>query len=531
MFIEIIKNKYENHHIKIINLPKDNNVNIEDIRKEHIDKLICVDGRVASIGQVRPVCKSIKFECPSCGTVFSVFQDYKSGKIRSPSRCSCGRRGGFRELSRDEYNASFLQLEDLQEKTDNPHSQRIKAIISNSNCDKDKIQTYMPGNEIKCVGILRRIPKYKGNEELIVSDWIIDIISSEQIEKEIDINQFNDSDVEDIQILSNDINNNGLSSLINSFAPDIYGYEEIKSAIILQLCNKRNNIKSNSVRNKSNILLIGDPGVAKSVMCEFAVSITPNSRKAAGGGSSAVGITASVVKEEESLGGYRVEPGAMILAKDLLFIDELNNLQDEDKPKLQEGMNEMTISIDKANIHVKMKVTCGIIAAANPSRGVFDEEIPYNQQFNIPKPILNRFDSIFVLKDEVNENNDKLIAEKMLKRHSGKLESQYSKEFLRKFFTYIKNYPEPIINDNIADKIKNLYSDIRKINNSNVRINPRFIESLTRMSISSAKLRLDTEVKLKDISLALCILSKSQYNLSRETSFSIDFDDIIGGLI
>ena len=520
-FIDFLRNYFDNKlSISIINLPKGIILNIEDIRKEHLDKVICVEGRIASIGSVRPLATSISYECPNCGTLIKIQQNYRIGTIKEPNRCSCGSRGGFRIISVTEKNASYLQLEDLHEKTDNPHSQRIKSIIFDNLCDKEKISDFVPGNEVRCVGVLKRVPIKVAGKISTLFDWIFEIISSELIEKEIDVTQFTDENLDRINELSSKIDRNGISELLPSFAPDIHGYDEIKSALILQLCNKRNNKKNKSVRNKSNILLIGDPGVAKSVLCDFAISITTGSRKAVGGGSSAVGITASVQKEEDSLGGYRVEPGAMILAKDLLFIDELNNLSEEDKPKLQEGMSEQTISINKANLHVQMKVTCGILSASNPLHGHFieDGKTTIQEQFNIPSPILNRFDSIFVLRDEVNEINDKLIAERMIQRQRGLLKPDYEKEFLKKFFVYIKNQEEPKINDSITKKFQKIYSKARKNFSSGVKINARFLESLTRMAISSAKLRLDKEIKEKDIILALKILSKSQY-LINETIY------------
>jgi len=342
-------------------------------------------------------------------------------------------------------------------------------------------------------------------------------MSAELIEKEIEIIDLSDEDKLQFTELSNEINENGLNSLLDSFAPEVYGYEEIKKAIILQLCNSRNDKKQNATRNKSNILLIGDPGVAKSVLCDYVLEITPGSRKAVGGGSSAVGITASVMKEEDALGGYRVEPGALILAKDLLVLDELNNLHDEDKPKLQEGMSEQTVSINKANIHVQMKVTCGMIAIANPKNGHFDEgDMNLASQFNIPSPILNRFDSVFVVRDKQDEEIDKKIGSKMIKRHKGTLNPKYSKDFLKKFFVYIKNTSTPKLNDEIDKELQNAYARCRKIKNSGVRINPRFLESLIRMSISSAKLRQSEYVESKDISTALSILAKSQYNIYQD---------------
>ena len=516
-FIEIFSNNYDNKlEIQILNLPSSVVINIEEIREEHLNEIICVEGRVTSFGEVRSLITNIKFYCPSCGSSYLVTQNYRMGNIKFLQKCSCGRKGGFKIIDKIKQNASFLQLEDLQDKTDNPHSQRVKSIIFDGLCNKDKIKMFTPGNEVKCVGILKEVPVFKGAKETLLPDKIFEILSAELIEKDIDVNNFEEDEIKKINILSSKINKKGIDYILPSFAPDIFGYNEIKGAMILQLCNRRNDKRKKAVRNKSNILMIGDPGIAKSVLGDFSLSVSTGSRKAVGGGSSAVGITASVVKEEDSLGGYRVEPGAMVLAKDLLFIDELNNLSDEDKPKLQEGMNEQTISINKANIHVQMKVTSGIIAAANPVHGHFkeDSKLSMQEQFNIPSPILNRFDSIFVMKDYVDDNKDKLIAERMIQRQRGIIKPKYDKEFLKKFFAYIRHFEEPIIDNKIQVILQEVYAKARKTYNSGVKINPRFLESLIRMSISVAKLRQSKKVELKDIEASLDILSQTQYNVS-----------------
>ncbi len=513
--LQSINNHFDcRYDIKFINLPESININIENLRKENLNRLISIEGRLTSFGEVRPVITQITFECPSCGSTIIINQNYRVPEIKEPKRCSCGRKGYFRMIKRKEQNCSFLQLEDLQERTDNPHSQRVKAIIFDGLCDGDRINIFAPGNEVKCYGILKEVPVYKKGKQTLFLNWILEIIDAELIEKDIDISKFTEEEVMEIKELSAKINEEGLNPMLESFAPDIYGYNSIKGALALQLCNKRNDTKNKSIRNKSNILLIGDPGVAKSVLCNFAISVTQGGRRAVGGGSSAVGITASVVREEESIGGYRVEPGAMILAKDLLFIDELNNLQEEDKSKLQEGMSEQKVSINKANIHCEMKVTCGIISAANPKEGTFKEfESNVEEQFDIPTPILNRFDTIFVLRDIVNEDNDKKIASKMIKRHRESLEHTYNKSFLRKFFAYVKQFEEPEINDEMEEILKKVYFSSRKYNNEGVKINPRFLESLTRMSIASAKARLNEVVELKDIERALEIIQNSQYKI------------------
>jgi len=506
---------YEKHtEVTISNLPDDSAISIEDIREKHLDKMICVDGRITSFGEVKPITTKIRFECPSCGTIIVVDQNYRIGNMREPSRCSCGRKGTFQILEEIKQNSCFLQLEDLQEKTDNPHSQRVKSVIFNGLTESKNIKIFNPGNEVRVIGILKDVPIFKNNKKTVFHNWILEIKSAELIEKDIDIDAFSKELVEDIQMLSNTISEKGLGILVESFAPEIYGYDKIKIALILQLANRRNNPRAKTMRHKANILLIGDPGVAKSVMCDFAVDVASGARKAVGGGSSAVGITASVVKEEDSLGGYRVEPGAMILAKDLLFIDEMNNLTDDDKPRLQEGMNEQRVSIDKANLHVKMPVTCGILAAANPKYGHFKETVlnMVHTEFNIPTPILNRFDTIFVLRDKVNEEIDKKIAEKMIKRHKGTLTNKYDREFLKKFFAYIKLSEEPEIDDEMEEYLKQIYSDARAGARGNVCINARFLESLNRMAIASAKLRQSKKIEKKDIDMSLSILAESQYS-------------------
>lgn len=512
-FLEIVNNEIDDYYVKIVNLPKSLDINIEDIRKDNLDKIISVEGRVTSFGEVKPVITEIDFECPSCGAIITIPQDYKIGDIKKPKFCSCGRRGSFKEIKQKKLNASFIQLEDLQEKTDNPHSQRIKCVLFNDLCNKTNLIKFTPGNEVRCSGILKAVPVFKNKIKTVFETWILEIMDVELIEVEIDIDEFSKIDINNINKLSKNIDSKGLQPILKSFAPEVYGYEEIKSALILQLANRRNN-RNKPVRNKSNILLIGDPGVAKSILGKFVLSITPGSRLAVGGGSSAVGITASVIKEEDSLGGYRVEPGAMILAKEMLILDEMNNLSEEDKPKLQEGMSDQRISINKANIHVQMNVTGGMIGIANPIKGNFiDDGKDIIEQFNISSPILNRFDSIFVVKDYVDETLDKGIADRMIQRHRGNLRPDYNKDFLKKFFSYIRLYSEPKITNEIQLKFKEEYSKIRKVKNNGVKINPRFLESFIRMSISSAKLRQSKEIEEKDLRLALKILSNSQYQI------------------
>lgn len=519
-FIEAIINKYNDLGIKFVsfkNLPKIITKSIEHIRSQDLDRLICIEGRCVSISPTRGMITEAKFECPTCGTIISVIQI--DDKFKEPLRCSCGRRGSFKILAKTLVDASNLVLEDLQDNTENPNTQRIKARITERLTTKENIGVFNLGEEVKITGILREVKTYVRGVESTSIGYLFEIIDAEKKQEEVDVKEFSEDEINEIKEISNNVDNNGLDYLLPSFAPDVYGCEYVKKAVILQACNCKNTPNESSTRNKPNILLIGDPGIAKSVISKAAMSITPGSRKASGGGSSAVGITASVVKEEESMGGYRIEAGALPLAKELLFLDEMNNLNEDDKPKLQEAMSEQTISINKANLHVNLKVTAGILATANPRNGHFVSEVPYQTQFNISSPILNRFDAIFVMKDIPNVEQDKAIADIMIKRKRGEIEPEYSVEQLKRFFVYVRNSKEPKITDEISEKLKNIYAESRRNKNAAVIINPRFMESLGRLIEASAKIRLSEVVEEKDIERALEVLSQSHFKVDEYKHF------------
>ncbi len=521
--IDDIKQHYselEVSDVRFINLPNNQKRTAEEVRCKDLDKLLTIEGRCVSLSPVRSVITNIKFECPSCGTIISVLQ--KDRKRKEPSRCSCGRRGGFKELSKDRVDSSNVVIEDLQDNTENPNTQRINAIIQNWLVEKDRISVFNLGDEVRITGILKPVETFERGVLTNDEGYLFEILDAEKKEEEIIVDNFTPEEIEEIKQISSIVDKEGMGDVCRSFAPDVYGYEHIKNAIMLQACSKRNKPKQSSTRNKPNILLIGDPGIAKSVICKFAMSITPGSRKASGGGSSAVGITASVVKEEESMGGYRIEAGALPLAKELLFLDEMNNLTDDDKPKLQEAMSEQMISINKANLHVNLKVTAGVLATANPKSGHFISDIPYNKQFNIPSPILNRFDTVFIMKDIPNKERDEAIADIMIKRKRGEIKPKYSIEQLRRFFAYIRSSEDPEVTDEIADKLKGIYSDSRKNRNADVIINPRFMEALSRMIEASAKMRLSKVVEEKDIERALKILSESHFKANEYKNFQFE---------
>lgn len=207
--------------------------------------------------------------------------------------------------------------------------------------------------------------------------------------------------------------------IIKSMAPSIYGHEDIKTAIALSLFGgvpKDINHK-HRIRGDINVLLLGDPGTAKSQFLKYVEKTAHRSVFATGQGASAVGLTASVRKDPITR-EWTLEGGALVLAdKGTCLIDEFDKMNDADRTSIHEAMEQQSISISKAGIVTSLQARCAIIAAANPIRGRYNPTIPFQQNVELTEPILSRFDVLCVVKDNVDPVMDELLARFVVGSH------------------------------------------------------------------------------------------------------------------
>lgn len=207
--------------------------------------------------------------------------------------------------------------------------------------------------------------------------------------------------------------------IIKSIAPSIYGHEDIKTAIALSLfggVSKDINHK-HRIRGDINVLLLGDPGTAKSQFLKYVEKTAHRSVFATGQGASAVGLTASVRKDPITQ-EWTLEGGALVLAdKGTCLIDEFDKMNDADRTSIHEAMEQQSISISKAGIVTTLQARCAIIAAANPIRGRYNPTIPFQQNVELTEPILSRFDVLCVVKDTVDPVMDELLAKFVVGSH------------------------------------------------------------------------------------------------------------------
>ena len=532
------KGLIENVRIRLLNLPKSQDIKVRNLRSRNLNEIIVIEGIIRQASDVRPQVVNAKFECPSCGTVLSVLQIDK--KFREPTRCSCGRRGGFKLISKEMVDTQRLVIEEAPESlTGGEQPKRINIFLKEDLVEPHMEEKTTPGSRIKVMGILKEVPVPLQSGGLSTRFELAleanNIIPLEETFEELDIN-----DEDERQILELSQDPKVFEKLTQSIIPSVWGYDEIKRCLILQLFGGVEKIHADGQRSRGDfhILLIGDPGVAKSATLNFMAKISPKGRYVVGKSATGAGLTATVVRDEY-LRGWSLEAGSMVLAnKGLLCIDELEKMDPGDRSAMHEAMEQQTVTISKANVHATLRAETSVLAAANPKFGRFDPFQSIAQQIDLPPTLINRFDVIFPLRDLPNREKDELIAIHVLHEHQKMGEEMLiSKDLLRKYVAYAKQRIKPVLTEEAVDEIKRFYVELRNTpvsGESAVRpipISARQLQALIRMSEASARMRLSETVDSDDAKRAIEIMKYYLMQVGYDyESKTFDIDRGTGGM-
>jgi replicative DNA helicase Mcm len=334
--------------------------------------------------------------------------------------------------------------------------------------------------------------------------------------------------------------------VISSISPTIYGYNQEKEALALQLFGGVTKVMDDGtrIRGDIHIAMIGDPGTAKSQILRYMAMLAPRGIYTSGKSSSAAGLTAAAVKDEFGEGRWTLEAGALVLAdKGLACIDELDKMNDQDRSSIHESLEQGTISVAKAGITATLQSRCAVLGAANPKYGRFDENRNIAEQIDLPPALLSRFDAIFTMTDRPDSDYDRSVASHILKVHrrgevmqhespenvpqevdaaeimndSKGLVPSMERDFLRKYVAYSKRII-PVMSDEAMKTLEGYYVSIRKLGEgeeASVPITARQLEALIRLSEASARARLSPIVSADDSSRAIKIV---EYYLGKVAS-------------
>jgi replicative DNA helicase Mcm len=526
MAVDILK---EELNVRIRNMPEEDYVLLKNLRSEHIGKFVPVEGMIKRASQVKPEVVSAVFECTQCGDRYTKEQD--SSQLKSPYKCECGSKR-FDPVEKNMTDTQIVTLEEnpeSREGSEQPSSLSVR--LEGDLVDPEFQRKVVPGNVVEVTGIVRERPIKKNSKKF---DIYMEANNVEPRQQEFEQLELEEDEIEEIREMASDENIFG--RITESIAPSIFGHDRIKEAIALQLFGGVRKTREDGVKSRGDlhILLIGEPGTGKSQLLKFAGELAPKGRYVVGKSSTGAGLTASVVKEE-STGEFSLEAGAVVLAhKGMAAIDEIDKMSVEDRSSLHEAMEQQQISVSKANIQATLNAQTSILAAGNPKLGRFDPYEPIPEQINIGDTLLSRFDFIFPVKDEPDQDRDNKLANQILANHREPedQDAEISQEKLRKYVAYAKKNVRPDLTEEASDLIQDFYVSMRSSGDEDsVPITARQLEAMVRIAEASARAQLKDQVEESDAQRAIDILKYTleQVGMDPETG-DFDIDRIESGV-
>jgi len=546
----------ERAHVRIIELPR--HFKTRELRSDHIGKLLSIDGLVRTATEVRPKIVSAAFQCQRCG--FTFFKEQTGNKFEDQNlKCmnqACDRGGPFKLLLAQSKFVDAQKIRVQESPEDLRGGEQPQTL--DVELEDDLAGRIFPGDRIIVNGILKSYQRSSPQQgKSTYFDLFQKGVSVEM--KEQDFEEIEIDPEEEKLILEMSCDPEIYDKIRGSIAPSIYGYDDVKEALGLQLASgfEKHLPDGARIRGDIHILLVGDPGVAKSQLLRYMTKISPRGIYTSGKSSTSAGLTATAVKDELGDGRWTIEAGALVLAdKGIAAIDEMDKMDNEDKSALHEAMEQQTISVAKAGVMATLKSRCSLLAAANPKLGRFDKYEPIAPQINLTPALMSRFDLIFVLTDDPDGNRDSAIAQHILKsNYAGELATQIEwnadisqedidnamvvikpaidPELLRKYVAYARKNIFPTLSDEAKDYFHKYYVGLRsqgQDSNKPVPVTARQLEALIRLGEASARLRLSPRVTLEDARRVVKILEAClrKVGIDPETGF-LDADIIASG--
>ena len=515
--------KDANLNIRFENLR--HNIPLSDLLSEYIGKFVAADGIVRKTDEIRPRIEKGVFECRGCMRLHEVEQ-ISSNHINEPSLCNdCGGRS-FRLLQEESKyidTQSARMQEPLENLSGGTEPKQMLMVL-----EDDLVDDLNPGDKVRITGTLKTFREERSGK---FKNYIY-VNHIEKLVQEFEELELSEEDEAKILELSKDPHIH--DKIINSTAPSIRGYRDVKEAIALQLFGGavKELEDGTRLRGDIHILIVGDPGIGKSQILKYVSKLAPRSVYTSGKGTSGAGLTAAAIRDE--LGGWSLEAGALVLGdQGNVCVDELDKMRSEDRSALHEALEQQTVSIAKAGIMATLNTRCSVLAAANPKFGRFDRYKSLADQIDLPAPILSRFDLQFVIEDKPNVDNDRAIAQHILKIHeSSNVDYEIEPELLRKYIAYARKNIHPRLTPEAMKVLEEFYVSVRMggvEEDTPVPITARQLEAIIRLAEASAKLQLKDEVDANDAERAIALQRKclEAVGMDPETG-KIDIDKVEG---
>ncbi|KAI3787486.1 hypothetical protein L1987_41992 [Smallanthus sonchifolius] len=498
---------------------------IREVRASNIGQLVKISGIVTRCSDVKPLMKVAVYTCEECG--FEIYQEV-TARVFMPlfecpsKRCNVNRAKG--NLILQLRASKFLKfqeakLQELAEHVPKGHIPRTMTVHFRG----ELTRKVSPGDVVELSGIFLPIP-YTGFRAMragLVADTYLEAMSISHFKKKYEEYELKGDEEEQIARLSED--GDIYNKLARSLAPEIFGHEDIKKALLLLLVGApHRKLKDGmKIRGDLHICLMGDPGVAKSQLLKHIINVAPRGVYTTGKGSSGVGLTAAVHKDPVT-NEMVLEGGALVLADmGICAIDEFDKMDESDRTAIHEVMEQQTVSIAKAGITTSLNARTAVLAAANPAWGRYDLRRTPAENINLPPALLSRFDILWLILDKADMDNDLEMARHVVYVHQNRESpalgfSPLEASVLRAYISAARKL-SPSVPRELEEYIATAYSSIRqeeaKSNSPHSYTTVRTLLSILRISAALARLRFSETVGQSDVDEALRLMQMSKFSL------------------
>ncbi|KRZ75762.1 DNA replication licensing factor mcm5-A [Trichinella papuae] len=561
-------NTYPN--IQVIITSDENSQPVRSLQSKQISKVVKLRGIIVSTSQVRCKATSISIQCRNCQLmVNNIAMQPGFDGYALPRRCNSNQIGQQQKCPVDPFvilpdkcrciDFQVLKLQECPE--DVPHGELPRHMVLY--CDRYLTDRVTPGNKVSVLGIycIRKQHKMTKREKASKPSAglrqpyirVLGIeVESSGLGRTAPQALLSPEDEKQMRELAAqpDI----YERIAKSIAPSIYGSEDVKKAIACLLFGgSRKRLPDGLMRRGDiNVLLLGDPGMAKSQLLKFVEKVSPIGVYTSGKGSSAAGLTASIVRDASSR-SFVMEGGAMVLADGgVVCIDEFDKMREDDRVAIHEAMEQQTISIAKAGITTTLNSRCAVLAAANSVYGRWDTS-KGEDNIDFMPTILSRFDTIFVIRDVHSETRDMALAKHVISVHVGAdteavrdeeaTDGEIPLATLKKYIAFCRTRCGPRLNRSATRKLIHSYTRMRNVpvaqqqkelhiayQKSSIPITVRQLEALIRIAEALAKMELSPYATDRHVDEALrlfqvsTLAAASQGTLSGVEGFSTKED-------
>ncbi|XP_059980863.1 DNA replication licensing factor MCM7 isoform X2 [Lagenorhynchus albirostris] len=468
---------------------------IREVRADSVGKLVTVRGIVTRVSEVKPRMVVATYTCDQCGA--ETYQPIQSPTfmplIMCPSQeCQTNRSGG--RLYLQTRGSKFIKFQDMkmQEHSDQVPVGNIPRSITVL-VEGENTRIAQPGDHVSVTGIFlpvlragfRQMVQGLLSETYLEAHRIVKMSKSEDDES--GAGELSREELR--QIAEEDF----YEKLAASIAPEIYGHEDVKKALLL--------------------LLVG--GVDQSPR-----GMKIRGQYTTGRGSSGVGLTAAVLRDSVS-GELTLEGGALVLAdQGVCCIDEFDKMAEADRTAIHEVMEQQTISIAKAGILTTLNARCSILAAANPAYGRYNPRRSLEQNIQLPAALLSRFDLLWLIQDRPDRDNDLRLAQHItyVHQHSRQPPAQFEPLDMKLMRRYVAMCQEkqPTVPESLADYITAAYVEMRReawASKDATYTSARTLLAILRLSTALARLRMVDTVEKEDVNEAIRLMEMSKDSL------------------